>query len=261
MTGPADWDAEQYLRFEDERTRPALDLLESVPLLEPRHCIDLGCGPGNSTELIAARFPRARLEGLDSSPDMLETARKRLPEVTFTLGDVATWSARDRYDLVFANAVLQWVPDHPHLMQRLVRALTSDGVLAMQMPNNLAEPSHVAMEEVAAEGAWASRLANARRDKATIGTFADYRRWLMDAGCDVDIWETTYLHALAGPDAIIEWFKGTGLRPFLEPLTNEERARFLARYREKIASAYPPEPDGKVLLRFPRLFVVATRRP
>ncbi len=261
MTGPADWNAELYLRFEDERTRPALDLHQRVRLTDPRRCIDLGCGPGNSTELMATRFPGATVEGLDSSPDMIEAARKRLPNVAFSLGDVAEWSADSRYDLIFANAVLQWIPDHAALLPRLVRALASGGVLAMQMPDNLAEPSHRAMEEVAAEGPWAARLVNARRDRATVGSLADYRRWLMAAGCDTDLWRTTYLHALAGPDAIVEWLKGTGLRPWLEPLTNEERAGFLARYREKIASAYPPEPDGKVLLRFPRLFVVATRRP
>lgn len=261
MTGPADWDAALYLRFEEERTRPASDLLQHVPLTDPGRCIDLGCGPGNSTGLLVARFPRAEVEGLDSSPDMIAQARKRLPQCDFTLGDVAAWSADARYDLVFANAVLQWVPDHPRLVARLARALTLGGMLAIQVPDNLGEPSHVAMREVAAEGPWASRLRHARRDKATVGSLGDYRRWLMGAGCDTDIWRTTYLHALAGPEAIVEWFKGTGLRPYLDPLTNDERASFLARYREKIASAYPAELDGKVLLRFPRLFVVATRRP
>lgn len=261
MMGPADWNADLYLRFEDERTRPALDLLQHVPLTAPGHCIDLGCGPGNSTELIAARYPGAAVEGLDASPDMLEKARTRLPQCSFTLGDVATWSAQDRYDLVFANAVLQWIPDHSRLMARMARALTPGGVLAIQMPDNLDEPSHVAMQEVAAEGPWAARLANARAERATIGSFGDYRQWLVDAGCEVDMWRTTYVHALTGPDAIVEWFRSTGLRSFIDPLSSGEREEFLARYTERIAAAYPREPDGKVLLRFPRLFIVATRRP
>jgi len=259
MVGKVDWDANQYLRFEDERTRPSLDLIQRVRLEDPRRCIDLGCGPGNSTELVAARYPDAAVEGLDSSPDMLDKARKRLPHLSFTLADLAQWSADGRYDLVFANAALQWIPDHPALFGRLARALAAGGVLAVQMPNNLAEPSHVAMDEVAAAGPWAARLANARASKAEIGAFGDYRRWLMAAGCHVDIWQTTYVHALAGHEAIVEWFKSTGLKPYIDPLGPDERAAYLARYRDKIAAAYPVEPDGKVLLRFPRLFIVATR--
>jgi len=259
MKAKPDWDAAQYLRFEDERTRPPADLLARVPLSEPKRCIDLGCGPGNSTELVAARFPGAVTEGLDSSPDMLEKARKRLPNLSFVIGDVNSWSDAAGYDLIFANAVLQWLPDHQGLFPRLARSLTSGGCLAVQMPNNLSEPSHVSMDEAAAEGPWAHRLANARASKAVIGSFSDYRRWLMEAGCEVDIWQTTYVHALAGHDAIVEWFKSTGLKPYIDPLPAEEREAFLASYREKIAAAYPLEPDGKVLLRFPRLFILAVR--
>jgi trans-aconitate 2-methyltransferase len=259
MTGKVDWDANQYLRFEDERTRPPLDLIQRVRLTDPQRCIDLGCGPGNSTELVAARFPNAAVEGLDSSPDMLEKARKRLPQLSFTLADLESWSADGRYDLIFANAALQWIPDHPALFARLAGSLAPGGVLAVQMPNNLSEPSHMSMDEAAADGPWAGRLANARASKAVIGSFSDYRRWLMEAGCQVDIWQTTYVHALAGHDAIVEWFKSTGLKPYIDPLPADEREAFLALYREKIAKAYPLEPDGKVLLRFPRLFILATR--
>jgi trans-aconitate 2-methyltransferase len=259
MTGKVDWDANQYLRFEDERTRPPLDLIQRVRLTDPQRCIDLGCGPGNSTELVAARFPDAKVEGLDSSPDMLEKARKRLPQLSFTLADLGSWSADGRYDLIFANAALQWIPDHPALFARLARSLAPGGVLAVQMPDNLDEPSHVSMDEAAAEGPWAARLSHARAAKAVIGSFSDYRRWLMEAGCEVDIWQTTYVHALAGHDAIVEWFKSTGLKPYIDPLPAGEREAFLALYREKIARAYPIEPDGKVLLRFPRLFILATR--
>jgi trans-aconitate 2-methyltransferase len=255
-----DWDAEQYLRFEDERTRPSLDLLLRVRPAQLERCIDLGCGPGNSTELVAARFPAAQIEGLDSSPDMLDKARRRLPQVTFQLAQLEEWSAQSRYDLIFANAVLQWIPDHATLFARLARALKPGGVLAVQMPNNLAEPSHVAMTEVAADGPWAQRLASAREARALIGSFSDYRRWLQEAGCAVDIWQTTYVHALAGPGAIVEWFKSTGLKPFVDPLSAEERTAFLDQYLKRIAAAYPAEPDGKVLLRFPRLFIVATRQ-
>nr|WP_047579311.1 trans-aconitate 2-methyltransferase [Methylobacterium sp. ZNC0032] len=259
MNARPDWDAAQYLRFEDERTRPSIDLLARVPLSAPKRCIDLGCGPGNSTELVAAGYPDAVTEGLDSSPDMLEKARKRLPNLSFILGDVNSWSDTAGYDVIFANAVLQWLPDHEGLFPRLARSLTSGGCLAVQMPNNLNEPSHVSMREVAAEGPWAETLANAKAERATIGSFGDYRRWLIEAGCRVDIWQTTYVHALANLQAIAEWFKSTGLKPYLDRLTAEEQKGFLARYLERIAPHYPVESDGKVLLRFPRLFIVAVR--
>jgi len=259
MNAKPDWDATQYLRFEDERTRPSIDLLARVPLADPKRCIDLGCGPGNSTELVAQRFPNAATVGLDSSPDMLEKARKRLPTLSFVLDDVANWSDAAGYDLIFANAVLQWLPDHEGLFPRLARSLKPGGCLAVQMPNNLAEPSHVAMREVAAEGPWAERLGAAKAERSAIGSFGDYRRWLMAAGCRVDIWQTTYVHALAGAEAIAEWFKSTGLKPYLDRLTAEEQADFIARYLARIAPAYPVENDGKVLLRFPRLFIVAVR--
>jgi trans-aconitate 2-methyltransferase len=258
MTAKPDWDAAQYLRFEDERTRPVMDLIARVPGGRKR-CIDLGCGPGNSTELVAARFPDAVTEGLDSSPDMLEKAKARLPGLRFTLGDVATWSDAAGYDLIFANAVLQWLPDHAALFPRLARSLAPGGCLAVQMPNNLDEPSHAAMREVAASGPWAQTLAAASGERTAIGAFGDYRRWLAEAGCRVDIWQTTYVHALQGLDAIAEWFRSTGLKPYLDPLTSAERADFLARYRQRIAPHYPVESDGKVLLRFPRLFIVAVR--
>lgn len=259
MNARPDWNADLYLRFEDERTRPSVDLIQRVALDAPGRCIDLGCGPGNSTELLAARFPKAIVEGLDSSPDMIEKARKRLPGLSFILADLETWSSPQPYDLIFANAVLQWTPDHAGLFGRLARSLAPGGVLAVQMPNNLSEPSHVAMADVAANGPWAERLARARDAKALIGSFSDYRRWLADAGCDAELWQTTYVHALAGHQSIVDWFMSTGLKPFIDPLPEAERALFLERYREKIAQAYPAEPDGRVLLRFPRLFIVAKR--
>jgi trans-aconitate 2-methyltransferase len=259
MNAKPDWDAAQYLRFENERTRPSIDLLARVPLSAPKRCIDLGCGPGNSTELVAARYPDAVNEGLDSSPDMLEKARKRLPDLSFILGDVNTWSAAAGYDVIFANAVLQWLPDHEGLFPRLARSLTWGGCLAVQMPNNLNEPSHVAMREVAADGPWAEKLGTAKAERATIGSFGDYRRWLGEAGCRVDVWQTTYVHALPNLEAIAEWFKSTGLKPYLDRLSAEEQKDFLARYLERIAPHYPVESDGKVLLRFPRLFLVAVR--
>jgi len=255
----ADWNAGQYLKFEDERTRPAADLLRRVPLDSVRRAADIGCGPGNSTELIVNRYPDAGVLGLDNSPDMLAKARKRLPGVTFEEAEISAWEPDERFDLILANAVLQWLPDHPALLPRLVSLLSQGGCLAVQMPNNLDEPSHRIMEQVARSGPWAGKLARASQARETLGSFEEYYTWLQQTGCSVDIWQTTYVHPLAGAGAIAEWFKSTGLKPYLDPLSPEERSDYLDIYQAEIAKAYPVQPDGRVLLRFPRLFFVAQR--
>lgn len=254
-----DWSASQYLHFEAERTRPARDLLDRVPSGARMRIADLGCGPGNSTELLADRFPDADILGLDSSDDMLAKARERLPRARFEKADVALWRGGDPLDLIFANAVLQWVPGHIDLMVRLMARLTPGGCLAVQMPDNVDEPSHVLMREVAMRGPFKDKLAGAAAAREKIGAFVDYYAALASDGAALDIWRTTYVHALAGPDAIVEWVKSTGLRPFLAPLDSHESAAFLAQYREEIAAAYPSLADGRVLLPFPRLFIVAVR--
>ena len=256
----ADWNAGQYLKFEDERTRPATDLLRRIPLAEIRTAADIGCGPGNSTELIVERYPNARVLGLDNSPSMLAKARERLPRATFEEVDIATWQPDELYELIFANAVLQWLLDHPRLLARLASFLDTGGCLAVQMPNNLNEPSHRLMEKVSREGPWAGKLASASQAREEIGSFEDYYSWLQRTGCSVDIWQTSYVHPLADAGAITEWFKSTGLKPYLDPLSPTEQSEYLDRYRAEIAKAYPAQQDGKVLLRFPRLFFVAQRQ-
>jgi trans-aconitate 2-methyltransferase len=256
----ADWNAGQYLTFEDERTRPSIDLLSRVPLEEATNCVDIGCGPGNSTELIAQRYPTARVLGLDNSLDMLAKARARLPDLDFGETDIASWQTEERFDLIFANAVLQWLPGHPDLLKRLVSFLNDGGCLAVQMPNNLNEHSHRLMGQVAQEGPWAEKLSSAAKARETIGSFEDYYAWLLQAGCSVDIWQTIYVHPLDGAEAIVEWFKSTGLKPYLDRLSTEERSEYLRRYQAAIAEAYPVQQDGKVLLRFPRLFFIAQRK-
>ncbi|ACL60753.1 trans-aconitate 2-methyltransferase [Methylobacterium nodulans] len=255
----ADWDAAQYLKFADERTRPAADLLARVPLAAPARVVDLGCGPGNSTELLVARYPEAAILGLDTSPGMLAEARRRLPGVAFEQADVASLNPEPPPDLLFANAVLQWLPHHASLLPRLARSLAPGGCLAVQMPDNLEEPSHRLMRRVAGEPPFAARLAAAAASRTRIASFSEYDAWLTAAGCTVDIWRTTYVHALAGHRGIVEWVRGTGLRPFLDPLDAEAQAEFLARYEAALAEAYPPQADGRVLLPFPRLFLVARR--
>jgi trans-aconitate 2-methyltransferase len=254
-----DWSARQYLKFEDERTRPARDLLARVPLQRPRLIVDLGCGPGNSTGLLAEHYPRSEIVGLDSSPDMLRQARGRLSNCTFVEAAIETWIPDTRADLLFANASFQWIPDHPQVLRRLLEALPPGGVLAVQMPDNTREPSHVLQREVAANGPWANNAnvqAAARGDLPPPEAYYD----LLKPVCtQADIWHTIYYHALATPRAIVEWFKGSALQPYLSPLDASMREGFLAAYEEKIAAAYKPLADGKVLLRFPRLFIVAVR--
>ncbi|HEY4297141.1 MAG TPA: trans-aconitate 2-methyltransferase [Paraburkholderia sp.] len=258
MTATTDWHAQQYLLFENERTRPVRDLLAAVPATEVRSAVDIGCGPGNSTETLAARVPGAAISGLDSSADMIAAARQRLPQFQFDVSDISTWDAPGPYDLILANAVLQWVPDHERLFPALVTKLAPGGSLAVQMPDNLDEPAHRLLREVAMDGPWAEKLKGVER---TMRHRASWYYGLLKPLCArVDVWRTTYHHPLAGgAAAVVEWFKGSALRPFLAGLDAAEQQAFLQRYQDEIANAYPALADGTVLLPFPRLFVVATR--
>ena len=255
----ADWSAEQYLKFEDERTRPSRDLLAQIPLAAPRKAVDIGCGPGNSTELLVERWPNAEIMGIDTSADMLRQARERLPKQTFVEANVAHWVPPANTDVLFANAIFQWVPDHLRQLQRLLGALPAGGALAVQMPDNLDEPCHVMMREVAHAGPWRETLADAARARDVLpkpGAYYDALRPLCQR---IEIWHTIYNHVLADATAIVEWVKGTGLKPFVDPLEPAERKEFVREYTARVAAAYPPQVDGKVILRFPRFFVVAVK--
>ena len=258
MTTATDWQAKQYVLFENERTRPVRDLLAAVPATDVRSAVDLGCGPGNSTETLAAHAPGAAISGLDSSADMIAAARQRLPQFRFDVSDISTWDTTGPYDLILANAVLQWVPDHERVFPSLVSRLALGGSLAVQMPDNLDEPAHHLLREIAAHGPWAHKLKGVER---TLRYGADWYYDLLKPLCArVDVWRTVYHHPLAGgADAGVEWFKGSALRPFLAALDAAGQQAFLQRYREEIAKAYPALADGTVLLPFPRLFIVATR--
>jgi len=253
------WSAAQYVKFEEERTRPVRDLVTRIPLGRVSSAADIGCGPGNSTEVLRERFPDARIVGVDSSADMIEAARKRMPDVDFKIADLRDWRADGPLDIILANAVLQWLPDHEALLPALLARLKPGGALAVQTPDNLDEPSHRLMREVASAGPWAAKLKDAAKARAVQHGAEWYFRLLRAHARHVDIWRTTYYHPLAGARAIVEWVKGTGLRPFVDPLAANEREAYLARYEAAIAKAYPAEPDGTVLLPFPRLFFVATR--
>jgi trans-aconitate 2-methyltransferase len=253
------WDANLYLKYADERTRPARDLLAQVPITDASFVYDLGCGPGNSTALIAGRFPRAEIIGIDSSAAMLDEARRALPRISFEIADLSSWRPPRPADLLFSNAAFQWVPDHLRVLRGLVETLPSGGILALQVPDNLTEPSQILIREIAAGGAWAERLGHAESERQTIPAPGIYYDLLRPLCRQIDLWHTTYHHVLAGAPAIVEWMTGTGLRPHLARLDSAERQAFLAAYEERIAAAYPALADGRVLLPFPRLFLIAVK--
>jgi trans-aconitate 2-methyltransferase len=252
------WDADHYLRFADARTLPAVDLLSRINLTAARRVVDLGCGPGNSTAPLKARWPDAKVTGIDSSEELLAAGRRDHPGIDFVKGDITNWAATEPTDVVFANASLQWVGDHERLMPRLFAQLAPGGVLAVQMPRNHDFATHRLMRQVAAEGDWRERLMGAR-EPSPVKTPEFYYDLLAPRAASFTIWETNYIQIMDGVEAIIAWLHGTGLRPFLARLTETERPVFLDRYTALLAQEYPAQADGKILLPYPRLFFIASK--
>lgn len=250
------WDDQQYLKFADERTRPARELLARVPVVEATRVVDLGCGPGNSTELLHARWPAARVTGVDSSPEMLARARHDWPQHEWLQADVKDFRADGPVDVLFANAVLHWLPEHEGLFPALLQQVRPGGALAVQMPESFHEPSHRLMREL--DGPWSTRLKTLGA-RAPVASAAAYYDLLSPRARHLDLWRTTYEHVVPDAAAIVDWVKGTGLRPYLDALDPGERPAFLDAYTRAIATAYPPRADGKRLFSFPRLFIVALR--
>lgn len=265
-----DWNPALYLRFANERTRPAAELLARVHLVEqPARClhiVDLGCGPGNSTELLAARFAEASVLGVDNSQAMLEAARRQLPKARFEAGDIATWAPAAHEiapDLIYANAALQWVGGHETLIPRLLSLLAPGGWLAIQMPDNRQQPSHRLMREVAGLPQFAPYIGDAdqvRTEILPIGAYYDLLAAPEREVASVDVWHTIYQHPMDSAQAMVQWLRSTGLKPFVEGLPAELQAEFLAEYERRIDAAYPLRADGQRLLAFPRLFMVAQRK-
>lgn len=249
------WDPDRYLAYADERGRPFVDLLARVaPTVAPATVVDLGCGPGNLTALLAARWPGAEVTGLDSSPEMVEAARGRGDgAVTYAVADLRTW--RGNADVVVSNATLQWLPDHLDLLPGLVASVRPGGWLAFQVPGNFGEPSHTLRAELAGEAAYAEHTAGVAVPASHEPV--DYLDVLTAAGCAVDVWETTYLHVLTGDDPVFTWVSGTGARPTLQALPDNLRPAFEQEFRRRLAEAYPARTDGTVVLPFRRIFAVA----
>lgn len=257
----ADWNPALYLRFAQERTRPASDLLARVEHPGPTHVVDLGCGPGNSTELLLQRFPDAHILGIDNSAAMLDAARQRLPQLAFGQADIADWAPSQAPDLIYANAALHWVGAHEQLIPRLCAALAPGGVLAIQMPDNFNEPSHRLMREVASLPQFAPHIDAKAAAGRTILGIHDYYDLLAPHAQQVDVWHCIYQHPLADAQAIVQWLRATGLKPFVESLPEALQGAFLEEYERRVALAYAARADGRRLLAFPRMFIVARRAP
>ena len=253
----ASWDDRQYLKFSGERTRPARELLARVPLEHAERVVDLGCGPGNSTALLRERWPSARVIGVDDSPEMLARARRDSPGSEWVEADAGSFVAEAELDVLFANALLQWLPQHEQVFPRLLRQLRPGGALAVQMPYNFAEPSHRWMCELPGPRQERTR---AVRVQSPVSSPAFYYDLLAPEARTVDLWETRYEHVMADAESIVEWVKGTGLRPYLDALQDAERAQYLEAYTRAMVTSYAPRSDGKRLFSFPRLFIVALRR-
>jgi trans-aconitate 2-methyltransferase len=256
------WDATQYLRFADERTRPCRELAARVALDSPRHAIDLGCGPGNSTQVLVERWPDADLTGLDSSTEMIDAARQSSLKCRWLVKDIRDWAATNPHpvDLIFSNAALQWLPDHAALFPALLQRVAAGGALAVQMPNNLDAPAHRVARDLAASESWRNRFPAAGVRVWHVHDAGFYYDLLAPQAARLDIWETEYAHVMDGAEQILEWYKGSGLRPYFAALSSAaERDEFAADYLRTIRAAYPPRADGRILFSFRRLFLIAYR--
>ena len=251
------WDPGQYLRFAEARLRPALDLLARIQTATPPGLVvDLGCGPGNLTARLAERWPEAEVIGVDSSPAMLDDARRDHPAITWVEADLGTYEPPRPADVVFTNAALHWLPDHERLLPTLLGRVAPGGVLAVQVPDEWDAPSHTEGFAIAASSRWRDRLTVDLPEQPLL-TPETYLDVLLPVAEDVDCWTTTYHHVLAGPDPVVEWFKGSFLREFLSRLDEADGAAFVAEYAEAMRRAYPPRADGRTVLPFRRLFLVA----
>ncbi|MFZ2031013.1 MAG: methyltransferase domain-containing protein [Vitreimonas sp.] len=250
------WDPDVYLKFGGERTRAAADLLARVPLSAPKRIVDLGCGPGNSTALIASRYPNADIIGVDSDEAMLQQARGARVNARFEGGDFETWTPREAPDLIYTNAALHWAADPLGVASRLFQSLAPGGALALQVPQNFDKPSHVEMRAAAQDGPWAEKLRGAFQPLLLVAQ--DYASALAPLGATLDAWSTAYLHILEGQDPVLKWISGSALRPYFARLSADERTGFEANLAARLRRAYPPEADGRTFFPFHRVFVIAS---
>lgn len=256
----ADWDSKLYMKFGGERTQSSVDLANRISIDSVRNAVDIGCGPGNSTAVLAERFKGAHVLGVDNSPAMLESARKAYPELEFKLCDAGSelHALGGGFDIVFSNACIQWVPDHHKLMRDMMALLRPGGALAVQVPLQYEQVIFKIILDTALREAWRGRLGNAR-------TFynlkqEEYFDLLSDISQDFTMWETVYYHRLKSHNDIMEWYRGTGLRPYLELLAEDEQSEFESEILKEVIRQYPVRKNGEVIFHFPRLFFIAAAK-
>lgn len=256
------WNPGQYLKFDRQRLRPALDLIGQIQIDAPATVCDLGCGPGNITRLLTERWPTACVVGVDRSPEMLAKAAAEASTVNWREGDIAEFSPERPVDVMFSNAALHWLDDHDSLFPRLLGGVSPGGVLAVQMPRNHGAPSHTLMAEAARSGPWAPVLEPTLREAPVAGPEV-YYDLLTPLAASVDIWETEYAQILEGADAVFEWVRGTALKPLLDALDGagnpDWRDGFVSGFKDRLNGAYPRRTDGKTLFPFRRLFILAVK--
>ncbi|MBI5263791.1 MAG: methyltransferase domain-containing protein [Bradyrhizobium sp.] len=253
------WDPQQYLKFSGHRLRPAVDLLMRIPELPAKRIADLGAGAGNVTKLLKERWPDATVVAVEGSAEMVAAGRKAAPDVEWVQADLGRWHPAQKFDLIYSNAALHWLPDHAQLFPALMQRLSAGGMLTVQMPRNFTAPSHLLIAETALNGRWRSKVEHLVTPPPVEGP-AFYHDLLARLSQNIDIWETEYLQVLEGDNPVKEWTKGTWLTRYLEVLQGEERAAFEAAYGERVARAYPKNSAGQTLFPFRRLFIVAQRK-
>ena len=255
----AQWNAEQYLKFKRERTQPSYDLAGRIDVKNPQSIIDIGCGPGNSTSVLAGKFKGAYILGVDKSENMINTAKKDYPSIDFAVFDAEKdFDKINRgFDVVFSNACIQWVPNHPALIRNMFNLLNPGGVLAVQVPINYREPIHQIINEISHNSKWSAKF-KVQREFYTL-TSSEYFDLLSEITDDFSMWETVYYHRMKSHKDIMEWYKGTGLRPYLEVLSADEAADFENDIYSEVIKSYPLQKRGEIIFRFPRLFFTAVK--
>lgn len=256
----SDWNSVQYLKFENERTQPAIDLVNRINMDNPKKIIDVGCGPANSTQVLSNKFPKAYVLGVDNSSNMIETAERDHPKLDFKICDVGRDASMldNDFDIVFSNACIQWIPNHNQLLRNMMGLLKSDGILAIQTPMNYNEPIHKIISEVSTSEKWKSEFPNPRVFYNM--TQSEYFDLLSEISSEFSMWETIYCHNLKSHEDIMEWYRSTGLRPYLDVLSDYEKKAFEQDVFEQVVKKYPKQKNGNIIFRFPRFFFIAKPR-
>lgn len=252
------WDSAQYLKFNKERTQPSIDLCSRIAGIKAERILDLGCGPGNSTDVLGKAFPDSRIVGADSSPEMIASAKDKYPQYDFEIFDATgDFSQLGKFDIIFSNACLQWVPEHKKLLGKMMSALNDGGTMAVQIPMNFNEPIHKIIGELSSSDEWRERL-HFSRIFYTLRP-EEYYDILADISSDFSIWETVYCHRMRSHQDIIEWYRGTGLRPYLQSLDEISAKEFESQVYERVKQEYPVQKNGEIIFRFPRFFFTAQK--